>query len=346
VIDPHHFQYEFRKDAPYSLVTVRTPMRVSFLGGGTDYPDYYLREGGQVLATSIDKYAYFTLNRLGELVQEKYRLHYSRYEAVNGVEEIQHPGIRGCFRYLKIDGGLNLSYTADLPAKTGLGASSCFTVGLLHALHAFYRRLIGQEELAMLAIHVEQEVLRESVGSQDQYMCAMGGLRHVKFEPSGCVWSELIRLPAERASALESRLMMFFTNVTRFASAVLLEQVDQTRQKALDPALRDLAALVEEGKKVLVGSGSLDEFGRVLDRSWRIKKGLSSRVSNPLIDEMYDAARSAGALGGKLLGAGGGGFLLLYVPPERQEAVRSVLRSHPEIAFSFDVTGSQLLYVH
>jgi len=346
VINPHHFTYAFSKEEPYNMVMVRTPMRISFFGGGTDYPAYYLREGGQVLATSINKYAYFTINRLGELVPEKYRLHYSRYEGVNRVQDIQHPGIRGCFQYLKIDGGLNFSYTADLPAQTGLGASSCFTVGLLHALHAFYHRMINQEELAMLAIHVEQEVLKERVGSQDQYICALGNLRKVKFERDGHVHSTLLCLPRERKEELEERLMLFFTNQTRFADKILDEQMKRTAEKSNDALLADMAGLVDHACAILEGKGKLDDFGDALHQGWTIKRELSSKVATPLIDGMYEAARRAGALGGKLLGAGGGGFLLLYVPPQRQSAVREALKGHPEIRFAFDVTGTTLLYVN
>jgi D-glycero-alpha-D-manno-heptose-7-phosphate kinase len=346
LINPHRFQYDFTKSDPSNLVIVRTPFRVSFLGGGTDYPEYYLRQGGQVLATSIDKYAYFTLNRLGPLVQERFRLHYSRLEAVNSVDEIQHPAIRGCFQYLGIDDHMNLSYTADLPARTGLGSSSCFLVGLLHALHAYHRRLVHQKELAMLAIHIEQQVLHENVGSQDQYMCALGNLRHVKFETDGTIHSELLPLSRRRRGELESRLMLFFTSITRYASQNIGEQMENTRAGKVDAQLSDMYDLVDAGRDILAGEGPLEEFGRLLDEAWRIKRSLSTKVSNPLIDGMYEAAKAAGAVGGKLLGAGGGGFLMLLVPPDRQDAVRAALKDHPEISFAFDTTGSQLLYVN
>ena len=315
MITPHHFEYAFLRGAPYNLVMVRTPLRISFFGGGTDYPEYYLREGGRVLATSINKYAYFTLNRLGELVPEKYRLHYSRYEAANRIQDIQHPGVRGCLEYLKIDGGLNLSYTADLPARTGLGASSCFIVGLLHALHAFHRCMISHEELAQLAIYVEQEILKERVGSQDQYMCAMGNLRKVVFERNGSIHSDLLCLPMDRREHLEERLMLFFTNLTRYADEILEEQVKRTKEKANDVLLRDMCGLVDHACAILEGKGEPDDLGAALHEGWKVKRELSSKVATAAIDEMYEAARKAGALGGKLLGAGGGGFLLLYVPP-------------------------------
>lgn len=333
------------RTGPCEIVIVRTPVRISFFGGGTDYPDYYFRHGGQTLATSIDKYGYITLNALPKIVKERFRISYSRREAVDSVGEIQHPAVRACLEFLGVHEGINLNYTADLPGQSGLGSSSSFTVGLVHALYAFHRRLISKEEMALLAIHIEQEVIPERVGSQDQYICATGGLRRIRFERDGLIHSDPIYLPADRLQSLESRLMLFHTHETRLASEILVEQMEKTKAKALDEELRLMADLVDEGRRVLEGDGPVDEFGRLLDTTWEIKRSLSSRISTASIDESYRRGRGAGALGGKLLGAGGGGFLLLYVPEDRQGDVRSALSDLVEIPFKFDWTGTTLLYL-
>lgn len=327
------------------IVIVRTPVRVSFFGGGTDYPDYYLRHGGQTLATTIDKYGYITLNALPKIIKERFLISYSRRELVDRIDEIQHPAVRACLDFFGVHDGINLNYTADLPAQSGLGSSSSFTVGLIHALHAFHRRLLSKEEMALLAIHIEQEVIPERVGSQDQYICATGGLRRIRFERDGLIHSDPIYLPAERLRALETRLMLFHTHETRLASQVLEEQVEKTKAKVLDRDLRLLGELVSEGRSILEGGRDLDEFGTLLHEGWEVKRGLSSKVSSASIDDAYRRGREAGALGGKLLGAGGGGFLLFYVPEGHQAAVREALADLVEIPFKFDWTGTTLLYL-
>jgi D-glycero-alpha-D-manno-heptose-7-phosphate kinase len=327
------------------IVIVRTPVRVSFFGGGTDYPDYYLRHGGQTLATSIDKYGYITLNALPKIVKERFRINYSRHEACNAVAEIRHPAVRACLEFFGVHHGINLNYTADLPGQTGLGSSSSFTVGLIHALHAFHRRVLSKEEMALLAIHIEQDVIPERVGSQDQYICATGGLRRIRFERDGLIHSDPIYLPPERLHALEASLMLFHTHDTRLASQILDEQVEKTKAKVLDQQLVLMNGMVDQGRAILEGEGSLDDFGHLLHEGWEIKRRLSSKVSNASIDESYRRGREAGAVGGKLLGAGGGGFLLFYVPVERQDAVRAALADLVEIPFRFDFTGTSLLYL-
>lgn len=333
-------------DTPaYGIVIVRTPMRISFFGGGTDYPDYYLREGGQVLATSIDKYSYITLNPLTQLVDQKYRISYSRHEGVNEIDEIQHPAVRAVLKHYGVTHGINLNYTSDLPARTGLGSSSCFTVSLVHALHAFFGQAMSREKMAEEAIHIEQKVIGENVGSQDQYMSAMGGLRHVRFERDGSIHSQILAMRPERKAELEGNLMLLYTNIRRFAHEVLDEQVASTKKKTLDSDLKELSAFVDRGRDILQSGKSLDEFGELLHEGWLVKKKLSSKITNPAIDEAYETARTTGALGGKLLGAGGGGFLLLYVPKEKQQAVRDALGLYA-INFKLDGTGSTLLYLN
>ncbi len=330
----------------HTIVIVRTPFRASFFGGGTDYPDYYLRNGGQVLATSIGHYGYITLNRMTDLVEDRFRLNYSIREAVQQVGEIRHPVVRACFETYKVDQRINLTHTADLPAKSGLGSSSAFAVGLIHALHTFYHRAVSQEKVALEAIHLEQDILKERVGSQDQYITAMGGLRHIRFHRDGSINSNPVIIRPDRFRRLEGNLLLFYTNITRYASEVLDEQLVNTKKGALDSDLEELGGLVNQGRAILEGERALDEFGELLHTGWEIKKRLSSKIVNPNIDDAYGRARKAGAIGGKLLGAGGGGFLLFYVPEAKQDAVRKSLAGLVEVPFKFDTSGSTILYIN
>lgn len=330
----------------HTIVIVRTPFRASFFGGGTDYPDYYLKNGGQVLATSIGHYGYITLNRMAALVEDRFRLNYSIREAVQEISEIRHPIVRAVFDMNKVDERINLTHTADLPAKSGLGSSSAFAVGLIHAIHTFYNRAVSQEKVALEAIHLEQDVLKERVGSQDQYITAMGGMRHIRFHQDGSIDSNPVILDPERRAQLEGNLLLFYTNITRYASEVLDEQLDNTKKGSIDSELLKLSGLVDQGREVLESRGDLDGFGELLHTGWEIKKRLSTKIVNPEISAAYESARKAGAVGGKLLGAGGGGFLLFYVPKEKQDAVRKSLSHLVEVPFKFDSSGSTILYIN
>jgi D-glycero-alpha-D-manno-heptose-7-phosphate kinase len=326
------------------MIISQTPLRVSFFGGGTDYPEYYRRHGGATLAATINKYTTITVHRITQLVDHSLRVHYSRVEAVRAVDEIDHPSARECLRFIGVDSGIEIHYVADLPARTGLGSSSSSTVGLLHALHAFAGRMVTREQLAREAVHVEQNLIRGRVGSQDQYACAFGGLVHLVFEPSGRVHVTPVAVTPERLGALERRLLLLYTGIQRHAHEVLDEQTARTQSGENDADLGKLAQLVPLGLEILTSGDRLTDFGVLLHEGWTLKRRLSSRVTTAWIDEVYERARGAGAVGGKLLGAGGGGFLLLYVEPEERQRVLVAVPELREVTFAFEDSGSRIVF--
>jgi D-glycero-alpha-D-manno-heptose-7-phosphate kinase len=326
------------------MIISQTPIRISFLGGGTDYPAYFRQHGGATLATTINKYTLVTVHPLTQFADHCVRVHYSHVEAVQHIDEIQHPSARECLRFLGIDGGVEIHYVSDLPARTGLGSSSAATVGLLHALHAFKGKMASREQLAEEAVYVEQELIKERVGSQDQYVCALGGLLHLKFGCDGSVQAAPVVVRMERLQALEQRLMLFYTGLQRHAHEVLDEQFERTQSGANDQDLQSMTDLVGQGIEVLTSSADLSEFGALLHQGWIRKRRLSSKITTSWIDELYTRVRQAGVVGGKLLGAGGGGFLLLYADPDQQDRVRSTLPELREVDFSFESSGSILIF--
>ena len=325
------------------MIITKTPLRISFFGGGTDYPAYYEAHGGEVLSTSIDQYVYLTVSRLNPLFEHRIRVAYSRTELVREVAEIEHPSVRGCLRHLGLESGLEISVTADLPARTGLGSSSAFTVGLLHALHAQRGELLSREALAREAIHVEQKVIGERVGSQDQVGTAIGGFNRIHFSKDAGFSVEPLPLPDERRRALQHRLLLYFTGLARYAEDILDEQCERVNDN-LATLARMRGHVAEATRIVCNPAGDLDDFGRLLDEGWRLKRSLSSKVSNSSVDAAYAAAKRVGALGGKLLGAGGGGFLLLYAAPDAHESIAAALPSLTRVPFSFENGGTQLIY--
>ena len=325
------------------MIVTRTPLRISFFGGGTDYPAYYETEGGEVLSTSINHYVYLTLNRLSPFFEHRIHIGYSRTERVVDVDEIEHPSARWCLKHLGVDNGVEIFVMSDLPARTGLGSSSAFTVGLLHCLHAFKNHLVTKDALAREAIHVEQNLIKERVGSQDQVTTAYGGLNHIHFDRDHTFKVEPLPVFPARQKLLESHLMLFFTCIARSANEVLEEQCANV---SVNHAwLKKMREQVREGVKILCQpERNLTEFGELLHEAWMLKQRLSSRISNSFVDEAYQTARKHGAIGGKLLGAGGGGFLLLFVPPERQEEIRQSLPQLMHVPFAFENEGSRLIY--
>jgi D-glycero-alpha-D-manno-heptose-7-phosphate kinase len=324
------------------MIVTRTPLRISLFGGGTDYPAWYRVHGGAVLSAAIDKYCWLTCRHLPPFFEHRIRVVYSRIESCQTVDEIRHPAVRAVLRFLGVERGVDVHHDGDLPARSGMGSSSAFTVGLLHALHALLGRLPSREQLASEAIHVEQEVLRETVGSQDQVMAAHGGLQHVTFAPTGTIGVQPVPLGPARAHALADHLMLFYTGIARTASEVAdsyVGEIDARRQQ-----LRIMKDLVHESLAVLQGDGDLAELGTLLHESWLAKRSLSPRVSNPRVDEIYAAARAAGALGGKLTGAGGGGFMLLFAPPERRRRIRERLSGLIHVPFQIEFAGSQVIF--
>lgn len=324
------------------MVIARTPFRISFFGGGTDYPQWYEKNGGAVLSTSINKYCYISCRYLPPFFEHKSRIVWSRIENIKNNEEIQHPAVRGALKHLGLDAGLEIHHDADLPARSGLGSSSAFTVGLVHALNALQGKIISKRQLALDAIHIEQEILKENVGSQDQAIAAFGGFNRIEFGGPQKISVQPITLAPEKSNILESHLMLFFTGFSRTASEIAAEQIKNTPLKTHE--LKRLGGMVDEAIAILKNGGSLDDFGGLLHEAWQIKRSLSVKISNSSIDEIYEAARGAGALGGKLLGAGGGGFILFFVKPELQARVKDQLRKLLYVPFRFENLGSQIIH--
>jgi D-glycero-alpha-D-manno-heptose-7-phosphate kinase len=324
------------------MIITRTPLRISFFGGGTDYPVWYREHGGSVLATTIDKCCYITCRRLPPFFEYHSRISYSRVENVARNESIEHPSVRGCLQFMNIDEGVEVHHVADLPARTGLGTSSAFTVGLLLGLYALKNQMRDKHSLTADAIYVEQEMLKEAVGSQDQTSAAYGGFNRINFHPDGAIEVKPVLVLPNRLADLEQHLALYFTGFSRTASEIAAEQLKETphRQRELNAMMQ----LVDEAESIVADPNrSLDEFGRLLHESWRIKRALTQKISSANIDEIYEAGLSAGALGGKLLGAGGGGFMLFYVPPERRAALRTRLMKLLCVPFRFSSRGSHVV---
>ena len=323
------------------MIISRTPFRVSFFGGGSDYPQWYRSHGGAVLATAIDKYCYISCRLLPPFFDYKHRLVYRKQETVNQISEIEHPAVRGVFSHLEWDEGVEIHHDGDLPARSGLGSSSSFTVGLINALRAMQGRLISKEELGNLAIHIEQEVIRENVGSQDQITAAYGGFNRIDFRRDGAIEVQPIILPAARLATFKSHLMLVFTGFARLASEVAKTKIDNLGKRAEE--IKRIARMVDEGVDILASNRPIAEFGALLHEAWSNKRKLSDSVSTEAIDRIYADARDAGAVGGKLLGAGGGGFMLLFVPPAKQDAVRKRLGKFVHVPFDFEMSGSRIV---
>ncbi len=326
------------------MIITQTPVRVSFLGGGSDYPEYFRQHGGATLVSTIDRYTLVTVHQLTQFVDHSLRIHYSQVETVKQLDEIRHPSARACLQFLGIERGVEIHYVNDLPARTGLGSSSSATVGLLMALHAFRGEMVSREQVAQEAIHIEQEVLKERVGSQDQYASALGGFIHLEFHCDGRVRVNPIVVSRERLRFLEERLLLLYTGIQRHAHEVLDEQIARTRAGDSVKELDGLKALVGEGVEIISKGRDFADFGVLLHEGWKLKRRLSSKVTTPWIDELYERARDAGAVGGKLLGAGGGGFLLLYVEPYNQNRVRAALPELREVRFAFENGGSTVIF--
>src|SRR3989344_5648798 len=315
------------------MIITRTPFRISFFGGGTDYPVWFNEHGGAVLSTTIDKYCHIGCRYLPQFFEHRSRIAYSRVELVKSIDEIEHPVVREGLRFIGEERGVEINNVDDLPARSGMGSSSSFAVGLLHALGVLRGKKPSKEELALNAIHVEQNMMKENVGCQDQVAAAYGGLNKIVFGGTDKMRVEPIILSDTRRKLFEDHLLLFFSGRSRYASEIVAEQIKNTPQKTRE--LEKMFQMVDETTGILK-SGNLEEFGKLLDEAWKIKRGLSSRITTAHIDEIYEAAKAAGALGGKALGAGGGGFMLFFVSPERREAVKSKLNSLLNVPFRFE----------
>ncbi len=322
------------------MIISRTPFRISFFGGGSDYPVWFQEHGGAVLSTAIDKYCYLTCRYLPPFFEHRFRVLYSKIENVQNVEEIVHPAVRGALQDLGISRGVEIHHDGDLPARSGMGSSSSFAVGILHALHALLGRMRSKEQLATEAIRLEQDILQETVGSQDQIAAAYGGFNAIRFLRDGTFAVQPVYLPEVRMSDFKRHLMLFFTGISRTSSDVATTFVGSLKEK--EKSIRRFIDMVDESLDIL-SRGELDDFGHLLDEAWTIKRSLSDSVSTGSVDESYRLAREAGALGGKLLGAGGGGFLLVFTPPGRRRHVQKALSHLLHVPFDFEPSGSQIV---
>ena len=322
------------------MIITRTPFRMSFFGGGTDIASFYEEHGGAVLSTTFDKYCYVNVRHLPRFFDYRTHLTYSRTEYVNGVDEIQHPLIREAMRLLDIR-EIRLMYDADLPARTGLGTSSSFAVGLLNAFYALKGKRVDSKRLADEAIYLERVRCQEAGGIQDQIAAAYGGMNRIDMDRNGYRVRPMV-LSNQRRDELNDSLMLFFTGFTRFSSEI--QQKTEASLEEKTAQLLEMKGLVDDAESILISKAELGEFGRLMDYSWKLKRGLSSGISTSAIDEVYETAMKAGARGGKLLGAGGGGFLLFFVEPERQPAVREALRELLYVPFRFETGGPQVVH--
>ncbi len=324
------------------MIISRTPFRISFFGGGTDYPHWFKQNGAAVLSTSFDKYCYITCRELPPFFEHKYRITYSKIENAKSIAEIEHPAVRAVLSEMDFDHGLEIHCDADLPARSGLGSSSSFVVGMLHSLSAFQGKRVSKEWLAHEAIRIEQEVLQETVGSQDQVAVSYGGFNIIHFEKDGGVRVEPLVVSAQRKKELNDHLMLFFTGFSRISSEIAQASVVNIDKKSDE--LHRMRGMVDDAVDILCHGKDIRSFGELLHFGWMHKRSLSDLVSNSNIDSLYDTARKAGAVGGKLLGAGGGGFMLLFVSPEKQADVRGVLKDLIFVPFEFEAAGSQVVY--
>ena len=324
------------------MIISRTPYRISLFGGGTDFPAWYLRHGGSVVASSIDKYCYLTCRHLPPFLDHRYRVVWSKIELVKEIQEITHPAVRAVLQHLGIERGMEINAVGDLPARSGMGSSSAFTVGLLNACYGLTGRMISKYDLAMESIHLEQNVLREAVGSQDQVSAAYGGLNRIDFHTNGEITVTPVTVSGDRIRELNSHLMLFYTGIARTSSEVQTKFVQNLSSKKRQ--LRIMKDLVDESIAILNSKADICDFGELLHEAWDVKRGFSPIVSNQEVDSIHEEALNAGAIGGKLTGAGGGGFLLLFVPPENQAAVKEALCRFVHVPFKFDFGGSQIIF--
>ena len=324
------------------MIISRTPFRISFFGGGTDFPAWYKENCGAVLSTTIDKYCYISCRRLPRFFEHKHRIVYSRTEQVSEIDEIVHPAVRETFRFMDIKEGLEIHHDGDLPARTGLGSSSAFTVGLLHALCALRGKRVTKKQLALEAIHIEQEMIKENVGSQDQAAAAFGGFNKITFSGNHNIEVKTLITGQTRLRQFQDHIMLFFTGFSRIASEIEADKLKQLSKRSSE--LKAMHELVDEAVNILRGSGDLLDFGKLLNETWKLKKSLSDKVSNTFVDHIYEIGIKNGVSGGKILGAGGGGFILLFVKPEYQDRLKKALDFLVHVSLRFDTLGSQIIY--
>lgn len=324
------------------MIITKTPFRISFVGGGSDLESFYSQYIGAVLSTTIDKYMYISSHNFFDV--DKIRLKYSKTETVDSVNAIEHPIVRAVLKKFSITGALEISSNADVPAGTGVGSSSSFTVGLLHNLYTRSNIFVTKERLSEEACGIEINDLKEPIGKQDQYAAAFGGLNVIKFNPEGSVNVEMIHLPRDTYRELQNNLILFYTGQQRATSEILSEQKNNMSSRNKTEIMKEMVSLVWEVREALY-KNELDKFGKILHHSWLLKQQLASKITNNTINDLYELGLRNGALGGKLLGAGGGGFLLFYCNKEKQNKLREAMKGFQELKFKFESEGSKIIYI-
>ena len=325
------------------MIISKTPFRISFFGGGTDYPEWSHENGCSVLATTIDKYCYISCRHLPPFFEHKHRIVYSKIESVKTTEEIQHPVVRAVLSNLSITDGLEIHHDADLPARSGLGSSSSFTVGLINVLNALKGLQISKQDLAKQATYIEQEVLKETVGNQDQILAAFGGFNRIDFHPDDSFNISPVIINKDLVGQLQSHMLLFFTGLSRFSSDIARAKVSNFTNRFQE--LTQIKEMVDEGMSILQNpSTPIMDLGKLMHESWKLKRSLSKKVSTPQIDKIYETGIKAGAIGGKILGAGGGGFILFFAKPENHSKIRERLKNLVHVAFHFDDVGSKIVF--
>lgn len=325
------------------MIITRTPFRISFFGGGTDYPEYYEKYGGSCLSATINRYCYITCRYLPPFFDHKFAIRYSKKELTQTIDEISHPSVRECLKFMEIKEGVEIIHTSDLPARSGIGSSSAFTVGLLNALYSLKGQMQTKRRLAFDAIHIEQDLIGENVGSQDQLAVSFGGFNKIDFSGKNEIFVQPVTIGKEKMEYFQNHFLFYFTGFSRYASEIAEEQI-----KRIPENLKELTAMkkmVNTAIDILNGPlNSINEFGNLLDEAWAMKKRLGKLVSNDEIDQIYAAARNAGALGGKICGAGAGGFMILFIPPEKQSKVKQALKKLILVPFQFENIGSHVIH--
>lgn len=323
------------------IIISKTPYRISFFGGSTDHPIWYKENGGAVLSSSIDKYCHIYCRYLPPFFNYKYNIVYSKTEKTNNIEDIEHPAVKAILKHLNINNGLEMHCDSDLPARSGVGSSSSFVVGLLNALHSLKGEKPSHKELFREAIYIEQKVLQENVGCQDQVVAAYGGFNKISFHND--IKITPIIISKEKLDSLQNHLMLYFTGIVRISSDIVGEQIKQIKYRKKE--LSTMYNMVDEAIKILQTT-NIDDFGKLLHESWMLKRNLTKKISNPKIDNIYDTARNAGALGGKLIGGGGGGFMLLFVKPQQQNKVKEALKNLMLVPIKFENEGAKIIYAN
>lgn len=324
------------------MIISRTPYRISFFGGGTDYHTWYQVHGAAVLSTTINHYCYLHCRILAPFFNHKSRVVWSKVEEVLEHDDIQHPSVKAVLKYLNIEQGVEINHQGDLPARSGLGSSSAFTVGLLHAMYALRGMISSKRELACEAIHIERDLLKENVGVQDQIATAYGGLNKIVINCDGNFEVSPLVLPLARLKDFQDHLLLFFTGISRTASDIAADKIKSIPEKTFE--LHQMRTMVDEAEHILCSNQPLELFGKLLHETWQLKRQLSKKIASTFIDEVYQTAQCAGAIGGKLLGAGGGGFMLFFVKPENKLKVCEALRKLLLVPFEFETSGSQIIF--